>query len=50
MTQPTVEVFRNHADLITRAAELFVSVAKESVVENGRFLTALSGGSTPKAL
>ena len=50
MTNQTVEVFQNQDDLIKRAGDLFVSVAKEAVVQNGRFLTALSGGSTPKAL
>ena len=50
MPPTNVEVFQNHDDLIKRAAELFVSVAQSAVMENGRFLTALSGGSTPKAL
>lgn len=50
MNNPTVEVFQNQDDLIKRAGDLFVSVAKESVAKNGRFLTALSGGSTPTAL
>ena len=50
MKQPQVEVFREQSELIQRAAELFVAVAKEAMAENGRFLTALSGGSTPKAL
>jgi 6-phosphogluconolactonase len=32
------------------AAERFVQIARESIEEHGRFLVALSGGSTPKAL
>lgn len=50
MTNPSIQVFQNQADLIKKAGDLFVSVAKEAVAENGRFLIALSGGSTPKAL
>jgi len=50
MSHPNVEIFNNQADLIKKASEIFISVANESVVKNGRFLTALSGGSTPKAL
>jgi 6-phosphogluconolactonase len=50
MSHSKIEIFQNHTDLTKKAAEIFVSVAKESVTENGRFLTALSGGSTPKAL
>jgi 6-phosphogluconolactonase len=39
------------AHAVTRAAaELFVRAAKESVAQNGRFVVALSGGRTPKAL
>ena len=50
MTTQIVEIFHNHVDLIQKAGDLFVEAAKESVMENGRFLTALSGGNTPKAL
>jgi len=50
MSHPNVEIFNNQADLIKRASEIFISVTNESVVKNGRFLTAFSGGSTPKAL
>jgi 6-phosphogluconolactonase len=50
MTNQTIEVFDNPIELIERAANLFVSVAQDAVANNGRFLTALSGGSTPKAL
>jgi 6-phosphogluconolactonase len=46
----TVRIFSNQADLITAAAELFIRAANESVAQNGRFLTALSGGGTPQAL
>ena len=50
MTPAKVEVFQNHIGLIQKAGDLFVSAAQEAVAENGRFLTALSGGSTPQAL
>jgi 6-phosphogluconolactonase len=50
MTPAKVEVFQNPTDLIQKAGDLFVSAAQEAVAENGRFLTALSGGSTPQAL
>lgn len=50
MTNPTVDVFQNQDNLIKRAGDLVVSAADKAVAQNGRFLIALSGGSTPKAL
>ncbi len=37
-------------EVIEKAAQLFVEVARESIGLRGRFLVALSGGSTPRAL
>jgi 6-phosphogluconolactonase len=40
-----------HADeLAARAAELFISAAKSHVDQRGRFVVALSGGSTPRGM
>jgi 6-phosphogluconolactonase len=50
MPLQNVEVFSNQTDLIKRAADIFVDTAADSVQKNGRFLCALSGGRTPKAL
>ncbi|MCP4358605.1 MAG: 6-phosphogluconolactonase [Chloroflexi bacterium] len=47
---PTILIFPNLDDLSLLAAELFVFQAKEAVQARGRFLTALSGGSTPQPL
>jgi len=43
-------VCRDVGDLSRRAAEQFVVLARQAIVERGRFAVALSGGSTPKAL
>lgn len=45
-----VEVWRDLTELSTRAAELFVGMARASAQTHGAFTVALSGGSTPKAL
>ena len=45
-----VEVLRDAKELSTRAAEIFLSIARKSIVTRGDFAVALSGGSTPKAL
>lgn len=45
-----VVVCKDPADLSSRAAAEFVRIAKESIDERGRFLIALSGGSTPTLL
>jgi 6-phosphogluconolactonase len=36
--------------LFTEAAQLFVAIARDAITARGRFMVALSGGSTPKAL
>jgi 6-phosphogluconolactonase len=45
-----VEVWRDLKELSTRAAELFVGLARAAVQTHDAFTVALSGGSTPKAL
>jgi 6-phosphogluconolactonase len=40
----------NAEALVTAAAERFVAVAQSSVADRGRFIFALAGGSTPRAL
>lgn len=45
-----VEVWRDLRELSTRAAELFVGLARASVQTHDAFTVALSGGSTPQAL
>lgn len=50
MSKQKVRVFQDFEALTRAAAELFVATAQEAVAENGRFLTALSGGGTPQAL
>ncbi len=50
MSQGNVVVCPDFEMLSRRAAAEFVTVAKQSVVESGRFAVALSGGSTPRGL
>ncbi len=45
-----VKVFRDISGLSQAAAKLFVELANQSIAERGRFLVALSGGSTPMKL
>lgn len=42
-----IEIFPDHEALSQAAARFFVEKSNEAVKENGRFLAALSGGSTP---
>jgi 6-phosphogluconolactonase len=46
----TVRVFSDSADLSRAAAELFASTARAAVSARGRFICALSGGGTPRAM
>ena len=48
--KPTVRIFKDADELSRAAADLFVTLAVQSIRERGRFLVALSGGSTPMAL
>jgi 6-phosphogluconolactonase len=45
-----VRIFDDLDSLSHAAAELFVKQAAEAIAERGRFIVALSGGSTPKRL
>ena len=47
---PKIQVFKNLQELSIAAAELFVDSAAQAITARGRFLTALSGGGTPKLL
>ncbi len=47
---PKIHIFKNLQELSIGAAELFVDSATQSIAARGRFLTALSGGSTPNRL
>lgn len=48
MTAPKIEIAKNANSLARRAAQYFVQLANTAVNENGRFLVAISGGSTPR--
>ncbi|THV56453.1 6-phosphogluconolactonase [Chryseobacterium candidae] len=45
-----ITVFDDLEKLYTRAAGAFVDLSKKSILKNGRFVVALSGGSSPKAI
>ena len=45
-----VRIFADARTLVTAAAELFVEACDEAIGRDGRFLVALSGGSTPRGL
>lgn len=47
---PDVRIFKTQSELSQAAARLVVGVAQGAVAVNGRFLIALSGGSTPTGL
>lgn len=46
----TVEVFPTHDALLRAAAEAFTALAAAAIGAGGRFVVALSGGSTPRGL
>jgi len=48
--KPTVQIFQDANELSRAAAEFFVTLAMQAIRERGRFLVALSGGSTPTGL
>jgi len=48
--KPTIHIFKDIQELSIAAAELFVDSAAQAIAARGRFLTALSGGGTPKPL
>ena len=45
-----VKIFRDISELSQAAAKAFIEIANQSIAERGRFLVALSGGSTPMKL
>jgi len=48
--RPSVEVAADRGALMEAGAAAFVTAARTAVAARGRFVTALSGGSTPRAL
>ncbi len=48
--KPKIQIFKDLQGLSLAAANLFVDLAAQAITARGRFLTALSGGSTPKPL
>jgi 6-phosphogluconolactonase len=48
--KPKIQVFKNLQELSIAAAELFVHSAAQAIAARGQFLTALSGGGTPRPL
>ena len=46
--KPNIEVAADGEELARRAADLFISTAREAIQARGRFYAALSGGHTPK--
>src|SRR4051812_4072163 len=49
-TEPHVRVLGSKQELSTAAAELFVDVGSRAIAQTGRFVVALSGGSTPRGM
>ncbi len=47
---PEIEIFPNTESLAQRAAEQFAALAGYAIRKRGRFVVALSGGSTPKPM
>lgn len=47
---PELHTFADAQELVRAAATLFVTIGRQAIRERARFLVALSGGSTPKAL
>ena len=47
---PAIHTFTDAQELTRAAAGLFLEAGKQAIAERNRFLVALSGGSTPKAL
>ena len=47
---PDIQIFKDLSALSRTAAQFFIESAEQAIAERGRFLAALSGGSTPVAL
>jgi len=50
VVSPTVTIVEDSQGLAKRAADLFVTAAKEAAAEKRTFYAAVSGGSTPRAM
>lgn len=48
METKNISVFENYEALVAATADLFVKLAEDAINERGKFVTSLSGGSTPK--
>ncbi|PZM81351.1 MAG: 6-phosphogluconolactonase [Candidatus Melainabacteria bacterium] len=48
METKNISVFENYDALVAATADLFVKLAEDAIKERGKFVTSLSGGSTPK--
>ncbi len=48
--EPKIQIYKDLPALSIAAAQLFIDSAAQAIAARGRFLTALSGGGTPKPL
>ena len=48
--RPQVKIYADATTLFSESAHLLMEIARKAVAERGRFIVALSGGSTPKGL
>lgn len=48
METKNISVFENYEALVAATADLFVKLAEDAINKRGKFVTSLSGGSTPK--
>ena len=48
--RPQLKIYADAPTLFSEAAHLMMETARQAVAERGRFMVALSGGSTPKGL
>lgn len=48
--KPKIKIYKDLQELSAAAARLFIENATQAIATRGRFLTALSGGGTPKPL
>jgi 6-phosphogluconolactonase len=48
--RPEIRIFENASELAAEAADFFLWLGQQAISERGRFVVALSGGSTPRAL
>ena len=50
LAQKTINICQDSSELAVSVAEQFIAIGKEAIERSGRFMVALSGGSTPKLL